>query len=269
MIRKTPSLFYLFILVGALTLSNFTFTSCKSAKKYAMSVANYAHALRVTQTPTPDRVSTTLMPIREDNAALEWTNVDTTRMVLVCKFIDTKSIPIWNRADTFRISTRNGYWVSLPADWERRIDRFEGLDSVAARSRMVEILGLWPECDYDMVVEFYADVNRMFRPAYDPRIYTTTSGTEFPEWVTDDYTVGGVNIRQWIANQQATAYTGTTACPWGQLGYSYDWHSGSSVEGLSEYVVTNNTLVRVKRLQGAWSFIQNLRKLKKQHEKAR
>ena len=151
--------------------------------------------------------------------------------------------------------------VSLPADWARRADQFEGLDSVAARRRMVEMLGLWPECDYDMVATFYVDVTRLFRPAYDPSINTTTSPADFPAWVDDNYTVGGgVNFRKWFADQQSSAYKGRKACPWAQLGYSYDWHSEAPRQGISEYIATDKSVVLTKKVQGVWSFVKELRK---------
>lgn len=234
-------------------------SSCGTATRlHREAYADYLHALAESQKPSPDKVSHTLMPISDDNHQLEWRTVDDTKMVLVCKFIDTKSIPIWTHPDTFRIKAKNGYWVSLPADWKRRADQFVGLDSAAACDRMVQMLGLWPECDYSMVVLFYADVSRMFRPAYDPTMSTAGSPAEFPQWADESYTVGETNFRDWFARQQKTAYSGKGACPWGQLGYSYDWHRGAPTQGLSEYIVTNNTLVRVKTCQSAWKFIQSL-----------
>ena len=87
---------------------------------------------------------------------------------------------------------------------------------------------------------------------------TTGSPAEFPKWVDESYTVGETNFRDWFARQQKSAYSGKGACPWWQLGYSYDWHRGAPTQGLSEYIVTNNTLVRVKSCQSAWKFIQSI-----------
>ncbi len=222
---------------------------------------HYLAALADAQRPDQSKVSNDLMPISDDNKALEWTTVGDRKMVLVCKMIDQQTVPLFARPDTFRISTRSGYWVSLPADWARRADQFEGLDSVAARRRMVEMLGLWPECDYDMVATFYVDVTRLFRPAYDPSINTTTSPADFPAWVDDSYTVGGgVNFRKWFADQQSSAYKGRKACPWAQLGYSYDWHSEAPRQGISEYIATDKSVVLTKKVQGVWSFVKELRK---------
>lgn len=244
--------------IAMLMLIGVSFASCKTQNIDTSTTRNdYLLALADARQPNPSKVSHTLMPITEDNPLLEWTTVGDRKMVLVCKMIDQQTVPLFARPDTFRISTRSGYWVSLPADWQQRADQFEGLDSVAARRRMVEMLGLWPECDYDMVATFYVDVTRLFRPAFDPSITTTTSPAEFPAWVDDQYTVGGgVKFREWFANQQQSAYEGRKACPWAQLGYSYDWHHNAPHQGISEYIATDKSVVRTKKVQGVWSFVK-------------
>lgn len=251
------------ILSAMLLAAILILTSCRT-KTYLPTQADiradFIRALADAQQPNEQKVSHTLMPVREDDPALEWIDVDGRKMVLMCKMIDQPSLSIYANTDTFRLPAKNGYWVSLPADWKRRADLFEGLDSVASRFRMVQMLGLWPECDYDMVVEFYVDAASLFRPSYDPSITTTTSPSTFPDWADENYTVGDTNFRQWFARQQQSAYLGEKACPWAQLGYSYDWHHGAPREGISEYIAVHGALMKVKTREGAWTFIKKLKK---------
>lgn len=203
-------------------------------------------------------VSHTLMPIDPEDPQQEWMTIGDKRMVLVAAFMNQYGTQFYAEPDTFRIQKETGVWVALPADWKRRAAEFEGLDSVQVRMRMVQMLGLGVDCDYDQVVEFYADPDYMFRPAYDPSINTSTSATSFPAFADETYTVGETHFREWFGLNQSLAYTGKYALPWTRLGYTYDWHRGAPHEGLSEYIVSFHTLVKVKSRESCWSFIQNI-----------
>ncbi len=218
--------------------------------------ADFLHALADVQTPEASDISTTLMPIIESNNELEWKMVDGKKMVLVCAFMTQDDLRFWAATDVYRLTKQTGLWVSIPAEWSHKAKEFEGLDSVAARYRMVQMLGLTPDCKYDTVVEFYIDPSGVFRPGADPSISTTTCGLEFPSWADANYTIGETNFREWYAYQKSMAYVGDWACPWTQLGYTYDWHHGANKQGLSEYVASFHTQAFIKVRQGCWTFIK-------------
>lgn len=218
--------------------------------------ADYIKALADAQNPEASEVSTTLMPITESNPELEWITIDGKKMVLVCTMLNQSSLKYWAATDTFRLSKQSGLWVTLPQEWNKRKSDYTGMDSVASRYRMIQMLGLYPDCDYDTVVEFYVDAGMLFRPSFDPSISTTTSVTSFPSWADESYTVGETNFREWFAYQKSVAYEGPYACPWTQLGYTYDWHHDASRQGLSEYIATVNALALIKTRQGSWTFIR-------------
>ena len=220
--------------------------------------ADFAMALVDASRPDVSKTTTELTPIRDDNPALEWETVDGKRMVLVCTMLNQSSLRFWQATDTFRLSKQTGIWVTLPSDWKLRAKEFAGMDSLASRYRMIQMLGLWPECDYDTMVEFYVDVDALFRPAYDPSITTTTSGVSFPSWADGSYVVGETNFREWFDYQKSVAYVGDYACPWTQLGYTYDWHHGASRVGLSEFVASVDALSDIKTRRGSWTFIREM-----------
>ena len=219
--------------------------------------ADYAYALSDAQSPLPSEVSTSLMPIDESNPELEWITVGDKKMVLVCTMLSENSLKYWQATDTFHLSKQTGIWVTLPQEWSHKAGMFLGMDSVASRYRMIQMLGLWPECDYNAVVEFYVDPEMLFRPAFDPSINTTTSGVEFPSWADESYIVGETNFREWFAYQQSVAYEGDGACPWTQLCYTYDWHPQADPRGLSEYVASVGALAIIKSRQGSWTFMKS------------
>lgn len=212
------------------------------------------------KSPDESKVSHTLVAINPDDPAQDWTVIDGKKMVLVAAFMNEKGAAFYESEDTFRTQKQTGIWVALPCNWKQRSAEFVGLDSVAAQVRMAQMLGLGVDCNYDRVVEFYADPAGMFRPAFDPDITTTTVGLTFPEYADENYTVGETHFREWFAYNLSMAYEPPYALPWTQLGYTYDWHRGAPREGLSEFIVSYNTLAKVKSRKGAWTFIQSILK---------
>ena len=217
--------------------------------------ADYAAALTNVQEPLPSKVSTTLMPISESNTELEWKTVGDKKLVLVCTMLSQNSYKYWMATETFQLTKPTGIWVTIPQEWKHKASKFVGCtDSLSSRYRMVQILGLKPECDYDAVVEFYVDPAMLFRPSYDPSINTTTSGVEFPSWADKTYTVGETNFRNWFAVQLDAANTGSGV--WTRLGYTYDWHHDADYKGLSEYIATVGADALIKSRQGSWTFFK-------------
>lgn len=261
-IRKTNNYVALRLLVVVL-LGGGLLLSCGGNQPRDLE-ANYSASIEAARHPTADRVSQSLLPITASTPGLEWDSVtladgSTARMVPACVMLDSSRLSQWAATDTFRLAKELGAWITMKADWLRHREAFEGLDSAAARLRMVEMLGLPPDCDYDLVVEVYVDTAGVFRPAMDPTITTTTAPAEFPAWVDDKFTVCGYNYREWFRYQVTMAYEDDSPCPWSQLGYTVDWHDGTAAEGLSEYIGAFGALARVKKRMGAWQFVQSLR----------
>lgn len=208
------------------------------------------------------KISNALMPIKKDYPGQEWTTIDGKDMVLLMTLVDSSRLArFFGGEGAYKIDRELGTWASLPLDWKNRAKAYEGLDSVAAHMRMAQMYGLAPDCDYNIMVLFYADPAGIFRPAHDPDITTTSVGLEFPAYANEKYTVGETNFREWYRLSIASAYEDDSPLPWTQLGYTYDWHGGAdSHVGVSEYIVTHQTLIKVKEHMSEWEFIQNLSK---------
>lgn len=223
--------------------------------------ANLAAAVADARVLDASKVSHTLVPIRKDYPGEEWINVDGHDMVLVVTLVDSARLKrFFSGEDTYRIIREMGTWVTLPGEWVAKRTDYEGLDSIAAHMRMIQMYGLDPSCNYDIMVSFYADVDGIFRPAHDPSINTASAGLEFPGYADENYKVGETNFREWYRYSVSSAYEDESPLPWTQLGYTYDWHHGASRQGLSEYIVTHKSLIKVKKSETAWDFIKNLLK---------
>lgn len=209
----------------------------------------------------PSEFSTTLMPIKKGTPNEEWQTIDGKDMVLLVTLVDSSRLQkFFGQEGVYQIDREMGTWVTIPGEWLTKKAAFEGLDSAAAHMRMIQMYGLSPDCTYNIMVEFYADVNGIFRPAADPSIDTTTAGTDFPAWADENYKVGDTNFREWFRYNVQAAFEDDSPLPWTRLGYTYDWHPGANRQGLSEYVVVDQTHLKVKGHQSEWQFIQNLMK---------
>ena len=223
--------------------------------------AQLGAAIEVAKQLDSTKIYDQLMPIKKDYPGEEWVNIDGHDMVLVMTLVDSSRLERFFSGDSlYRIDREMGTWVSLPADWAKRSAAFEGLDSVAAHTRMLQMYGLSPDCDYNIMVMFYADPTYMFRPSPNPDITTTSAQLEFPAYADEKYKIGETNFREWYRYSVASAYEDDTPLPWTQMGYTYDWHEGADYHGVSEYIVTHQSLVKVKSHESVWTFIQSLTK---------
>ena len=222
--------------------------------------ADLAAAIEDAKQLDSTKIVNNLMPIQKGFPGQEWVTIDGHDMVLVVTLVDSSHLErFFGRDDLYPIDREMGTWVSLPVDWANRSAAFEGMDSVAAHMRLLQMYGLAPDCDYDIMVQFYADPKGMFRPAHDPDITTTTVGLEFPDYADLNYKVGETNFREWYRYSVAAAFEDDSPLPWTQLGYTYDWHKGADHHGVSEYIVGHHTLVKVKSHQTAWEFVKSLK----------
>jgi hypothetical protein len=222
--------------------------------------ADLSAAIADAQKLDSSKISHQLMPVKKGTPGQEWKTIDGRDMVLVVTLVDSSRMKkFFGRDDVYRIDREMGTWVSLPADWANRSAAFEGLDSVGAHMRLLQMYGLSPDCDYDIMVSFYADPAGMFRPAHDPDITTTSVGLEFPDYADENYKIGETNFREWYRYSVAAAYEDDSPLPWTQMGYTYDWHHGAPRQGVSEYIVGDETLIKVKSCESAWSFVKNLK----------
>jgi len=213
----------------------------------------YQAAVDDASTPSEDKIATSLMSLKAPHldARQEWINFDDRRMILVATFLKESVLKYWQQDDLFEVQV--DCWVTIPGEWTERLGTFTGLEGEALRLRMLQMLGMPPSALNSYMVEFYADADKIFRPAYDPDPTAASSPLTYPHTVSYDY-------RQWFEYQKALAYKSDPPYPWTQLGYTYDWGSQGPLHfGLSEFVVPKGTLVKVSRRSLYSDFIDSVR----------
>lgn len=122
--------------------------------------------------------------------------------------------------------------------------------------RMIQLLGLPPDCNCDRLVFFYVPPSGLLRPTPDPEITDSEASLAFSVEAPEHY-------RKWFAQNSLFSYHSETPYPWTRLGYTYDWHSGgSSKVGPGEFVVHPGVKLRVKQVITVWDWYNELINLK-------
>ena len=155
----------------------------------------------------------------EESPQIEWLERDGRTFVLVGSAMTEEDSRYWEsgQADMFLLDDRLP-WVTLPYDLTDHLKAdVRQTDDHGIEMRVIQMLGLPPDCGYDHIVLFWAEKDSLFRPT-----------------------------RAWFEDYCRTAYHSDTPYPWTRLGYTYDWHSGSpSAIGPAEFIVRPSTRVIV------------------------
>ncbi len=215
---------------------------------------DYRAAVKDASVAEAAEISRTLPAITRpgDHPLMEWTDDNGCDMVLVASMTNAEEADKWREDSTFLFGNSLS-WVTLPYDLEKHVRRLPlCADSLECRLRMVQLLGLPPDCDYDRILFFYAERDRLFRPTPDPEIDDSEASLDFPPDTPEHY-------RKWFAENEAFSYRSATPYPWTRLGYTYDWHQGATtVQGPGEFIVHPGARVKVKRKTTIWTWYQQL-----------
>lgn len=145
-------------------------------------------------------------------------------------------------------------WVTLPYDLTDHLLRRlpQCTDSVECRMRLIQLLGLPPDCDYGYLTFFYADADSLFRPCPDTEITDHEAELDFPSGTPSAY-------REWFQANARASYDSTEPYPWTRLGYTYDWHPGTeSIVGPGEFIVRLGGQMQVVRRVGVWTWYREV-----------
>lgn len=118
-------------------------------------------------------------------------------------------------------------------DWYQK--NKDGVTDWATRLR--ELIGLRPDNESNYFTAMWAKPEDVFRPAYVTDIGTVEMTDSFAGDVDADY-------KEWFdANIISSYFDG--AYPWTRLGYTYDWADNGSEYGLSEFIIKQDSDVKV------------------------
>lgn len=100
--------------------------------------------------------------------------------------------------------------------------------------RLTKLLGLREDVLISSVNCFWAEVELMFRPCYQPDVKKQLSSSDF-----DLSSLG--NYQSWFKEKASTAFSSTSPAIWTKLGYSYDLATIGNRYGLTLFALSESS----------------------------
>lgn len=105
-------------------------------------------------------------------------------------------------------------------------------------TRIRQLLGLAPDNDYTHFTAMWVEPEDVERPAY----VQDTGTVEMTDYLTENV---DEDFREWFDDNIIWCYF-DGAYPWTRLGYTYDWADNGEEYGLSEFLVKEDSRVKVE-----------------------
>ncbi|WP_257670127.1 hypothetical protein [Parapedobacter tibetensis] len=194
----------------------------------------YQHALTDAMVADDTEVIDTLWAITPTNQSLTWKTINGKQYVLMGTFMRyPASYPVGDSIT----NTWGESWLFVPQQMKSRIGNSLSPTSDTTM-RICQLLGLPPanENSNTHIAEIWIDPDRLYRPAGNIDITTTSTGAVLANNARPTY-------MDWFNSYIIFAYYRTLSSatefhyPWTRLGYTYDWAPETSEVGLSEYVL--------------------------------
>lgn len=119
-------------------------------------------------------------------------------------------------------------------------------------TRLKQLIGLPPDCDYTTFTGFWVSPENVKRPAYRTDIVSGEMTTSFDENVDTDF-------KEWFDGNILGSYF-DGAYPWTRLGYTYDWADNDTEYGLTEFLVLDKAEITVEFTDTTAEFIDRITK---------
>ncbi len=211
---------------------------------------NYENAVRDAKNLSKDYLRDDLLIIDKEpyDRRLVVKNIGNHNMVLVATFLKEDYMPYWMNRDLFRLDFDS--FVTIPGEWVDKDQDFTRLNDRELRERIIRKMGMHYLSENTYFVVFYADLNALIRPAFNPDIKTPMSLLDYADNTPHEF-------KNWLNKKIHNAYENEPHYPFTRLGYTYDWGSiNPRADGLSEFVVPKGTLVKVKSILTYQDFIK-------------
>ncbi len=189
-----------------------------------------------------------LWAISPANERLQWKTINGHEYVLMASFHKYPSS--YPEGDSIT-NTWGESWLFIPGQMKSRIkdDFIQSSDTIM---RICQVLGLPPadENSNTHISVLWVRPENLYRPAGNPDIGTTTTGSALSGNVTETYS-------SWFNDYIIFAYYRTLAqetdrhYPWTRLGYTYDWSPETEEVGLSEFVLSAGSGIWVEETSPA------------------
>ncbi|UPK69058.1 hypothetical protein [Chitinophaga filiformis] len=215
--------------------------------------ALYAQSIKDAMVDNGSEAIDTLWPVSASNPRLQWKTINGQSYVLMATFMRyPESFPAGDSITT----TWGDSWFFIPSQMLQKLGPGFTPSSDTIQ-RISQLLGLPPvnSKSNTHIAQVWVHASKLFRPAGDTAITTTTTGSTLVSSVPDEYRVwfnNNIIYSYYRPLNSATDYY----YPWTRLGYTYDWAPGANRVGLSEYVLKASSGCWVEKTTTAAGFFR-------------
>ncbi len=222
-----------------LLFASLFFSACSLTRLPRNEARVYQQAIEKAMYPTAEKISHELVNIGPDNKKLIRKTIEGEEYILMLTWKAKNYYP-----DSGPYNT-GGYeiWVTTAPEV---YERMQGVRPEKQAMRLKQLLGLPPNAQNAIFIEFWVKPADLFRPCPDKEIDDKSCNLCFTKADSADS-----DYIHWINTGRIDRYY---ACglynqyPWTQLGYTYDWNPrNASHVGVSEFVIRKNSNIIVKK----------------------
>jgi hypothetical protein len=211
---------------------------------------DYYNAIIDAETADYSEICRTLTAVNPHNDALPW-NADHT-MLRVASWMSPKYISSYVPGNSLTPSWE--MWVTVSGE-AKTAAKASGLSGDALALRMREYIGLPPDGNYQYWVEFYVKPTDIYRPSADPDPGDCEAEIDF---TTNAETTVSDSYKAWYYNYAKSSYNlSRNGYPWTRLGYTYDWRTGASEVGFSEFVIRPGSTITVVSVAANAAYLES------------
>ena len=148
-------------------------------------------------------------------------------------------------------------WVTAAPDLQQRIgaQKRKFRKQKPLDKRLKQLLGLPPNADKKVFVEFWVRPSDLIRPCVDSDVTDSTCDLVLPSG-----TIPDCENLVWLADQARASFADSTLYrryPFTQLGYTYDWKRNNKRHvGLSEFVIGKNKNIVVEGVYETAAYVR-------------
>ncbi|MCC7028838.1 MAG: hypothetical protein IT257_00935 [Chitinophagaceae bacterium] len=214
-------------------------TACNSLQRSGNESLVYQHAIENSMYPTAKKVCCKLVDIQSSNTNLIRKTIDQTEHILMLTWKAKNYYPESGKYNTGSYEI----WVTAAPELYQKM---KGVKAAKQALRLRQLLGLPPDAQNKIFIEFWVKPADLFRPCPDKEIDDKCCNFCFSknDSLDSDYI-------KWINTGRIDRYYASglyNQYPWTQLGYTYDWHpKNKSHIGVSEFVIKKNSTIYVNK----------------------
>lgn len=245
--HRRQRFFILFIALLSPVLLLAPFTACNAAIPADVELQTaYRNAVIDALVAEPDEICRDLEAIVYYNPHLTWEGQPGDSRVLLLTWTAWDG---YNDKIEQTMTASREIWAVIPGELKDFYQQNSSLSGDSLILRLEQLYGLPPHNGKTLFIEIWADPDNIFRPSPDPDITDHEAELDFPGWVDNEH-------RDWFNRLKSESYS-ESGYPWTRLGYTYDWGNQEDETGLSEFIITAGSAIKIHSVTGTLDYGKN------------